>query len=140
MRLEDSLSFSLPHPVPLSLLVEQNDDQLGMHLVSVLAERQITSLKRDIHQVPAEGNIGVRVREREPLRCTSLPEKCLSGKSQRFYCFIFHNHLFANDSISQTLKFHCQFVFPEVFILFDKVAAIAQIYHLQGIRRSFIKR
>lgn len=43
-----------PHPVPLSLLVEQNDDKLGVHLVSVLAERQITPLKRHIHQVPAE--------------------------------------------------------------------------------------
>lgn len=43
-----------PHPVPLSLLVEQNDDKLGVHLVSILTERQITPLKRHIHQVPAE--------------------------------------------------------------------------------------
>lgn len=48
--------ISLSHPVPLSLLVEQNDDQLGVHLVSVLTERQITSLKSHIHQVPADGN------------------------------------------------------------------------------------
>lgn len=46
-----------PYPVPLSLFVEQNDDQLGVHLVSVLAERQITPLKRHIHQVPEEGNV-----------------------------------------------------------------------------------
>lgn len=51
-----------PHPVPLSLLVEQNDDKLGVHLVSVLTERQITPLKRHIHQVPAERrNKGERV-------------------------------------------------------------------------------
>lgn len=63
------------HPVPLSLFVEQNDDQLGVHLVSVLAERQITPLERHIHQVPAEGNIGDGDRERDRLRHTSLAEK-----------------------------------------------------------------
>lgn len=51
------LSFSPAYPVPLSLLVEQNDDQLGVHLVSILTERQITPLKRHIHQVPVEGNM-----------------------------------------------------------------------------------
>lgn len=48
---------SSTHPVPLSVLVEQDDDQLGMQLVSVLTERQITPLERHIHQVPAEGDI-----------------------------------------------------------------------------------
>lgn len=45
------------HPVPLSVLVEQDDDQLRMQLVSILTERQIPPLERHIHQVPAEGNI-----------------------------------------------------------------------------------
>lgn len=58
----DGQCLPLSHPVPLSLLVEQNDDQLGMHLVSVLTERQISSLKRHIHQVPAEENIEERNR------------------------------------------------------------------------------
>lgn len=66
------LSFSLAHPVPLSLLVEQNDDQLGVHLVSILTERQITPLKRHIHQVPVEGNMEERDRQRDLLRHTSL--------------------------------------------------------------------
>lgn len=64
-----TLSLSLfSHPLPLSLLVEQNDDQLGVHLVSVLTERQITPLKRHIHQVPGEGNIDEGDRERDSLR------------------------------------------------------------------------
>ena len=57
------------HPVPLSVLVEQDDDQLRMQLVPVLAERQITPLKRHIHQVPAEGDGedgGVRQRLQKP--------------------------------------------------------------------------
>lgn len=74
--------LSLPHPVPLSLLVEQNDDQLGVHLVSVLAERQIAPLECHIHQVPVEGN----VRERESWGSHhSLKNIVVSGNSQRLY-------------------------------------------------------
>ncbi len=73
---------TLPHPVPLSLLVEQNDDQLGVHLVSVLAERQITPLKRHIHQVPAEGNVEMR-HSWGAHHC--LKNTSVSGSSQQLY-------------------------------------------------------
>lgn len=46
----------MSYPVPLSVFVEQNNNKFGVHLVAILAERQITSLKRHIHQVPADGN------------------------------------------------------------------------------------
>lgn len=72
------LSFSPAYPVPLSLLVEQNDDQLGVHLVSILTERQITPLKRHIHQVPVEGNMEGG-EKRDSLRHTSLCQWQLSN-------------------------------------------------------------
>jgi len=53
-------THTLPHPLPLPLLVEQDDDQLGVHLVPVLAERQVTPLERHVHQVPAEGDMEQR--------------------------------------------------------------------------------
>ncbi len=108
----DTLSFSppsLPHPVPLSLLVEQNNDQLGMHLVSVLAERQITPLKRHIHQVPVEGNVG-EGRQRKRLfeaYFTSWKISLSAAALKCFICSVYLYHSLLNDSISQTLKFHC---------------------------------
>src|SRR4029434_2031935 len=46
--------------VPLPLLVQQDDDQLRVHLVAVLTERQVPSLESHIHQIPRG-----RGRERE---------------------------------------------------------------------------
>lgn len=93
---KDTFSFSppsLPHPVPLSLLVEQNDDQLGVHLVSVLAERQITPLKRHIHQVPVEGNVGEGDRGRDSLRHISRPEKYLCQRQLANVSFALYIHI-----------------------------------------------
>lgn len=44
---------NMSYPLPLPLLGQKDDDQLGMHLVSVLTERQIPAFKGDIDQVPA---------------------------------------------------------------------------------------
>lgn len=43
----------MSYPLPLPLLGQKDDHQLGMHLVSVFAERQIPAFKGDIDQVPA---------------------------------------------------------------------------------------
>lgn len=43
---------NISYPLPLPLLGQKDDDQLGMHLVSVLTERQIPAFKGDIDQVP----------------------------------------------------------------------------------------
>lgn len=42
------------HPVPLSVLVQENDDQLGEHLVALLAEGQVPAFERHIHEVPED--------------------------------------------------------------------------------------
>lgn len=44
------------YPIPLSVLVEKNDDQLGEHLVTLFAEWQVPALKCDIHEVPDDEN------------------------------------------------------------------------------------
>lgn len=40
------------YPIPLSVLVQENDDQLGEHLVALFAEWQVSALKCDVHEVP----------------------------------------------------------------------------------------
>lgn len=41
--------------LPLSLLVEHDDHQLGVLLVAVLGERQVSAVPRHIHHVPESG-------------------------------------------------------------------------------------
>lgn len=43
------------YPVPLSVLVEKYDDQLGEHLVAFFTEWQVPTLKCHIHNVPGGG-------------------------------------------------------------------------------------
>lgn len=92
-------SWTLSHPVPLSLLVEQNDDQLGVHLVPVLAERQITPLKRHIHQVPVRGNIEERDRQRDLWR--NLKNIFVSDS-----CSTYLYHVSFDDSITNKVSLH----------------------------------
>lgn len=99
----------LSHPLPLPLLVEQDDDQLGVHLVSVLAERQIPPLERHIHQVPVEGHTARRQRDsfRRHWRL-----------SRRLLCaWLFSGHV--NVSF-------------KAFISSDKQTDMTQIHHLPG--------
>lgn len=42
----------ISYPLPLPLLGQKDDHQLGMHLVSVLTEWQVPAFKGNIDQVP----------------------------------------------------------------------------------------
>ncbi len=44
------------HPVPLSILVEKNDDQFGEHLVTFFTKWQVSPFKCHIHNVPENDN------------------------------------------------------------------------------------
>lgn len=44
---------NMSYPLPLPLLGQKDDHQLGMHLVSIFTEWQIPAFKGDIDQVPA---------------------------------------------------------------------------------------
>lgn len=53
---EDKIRVDI-YPVPLSVLVEKNDDQFREHLVTLFAEWQVPAFKCDIHEVPEDEDL-----------------------------------------------------------------------------------
>lgn len=65
------------YSVPLSVLVQQDDHQFGVHLIAILTEGEIPALERHVHQIPEKHTAAGHPQTRVLLKhcCKIMPSK-----------------------------------------------------------------